>query len=262
MNNEEAKRNIEIIKRPILTERAEILSWEIDSRIPHFISEKFEEISHMVILGMDNYVLKALILLLEDTLMHLYISDFISTEEDYIPQLERFEKDKDLKYGWQILKKLNDSSLIHSEDYGFCSIFCNNLNSGGQRLRNIEIHQLLSEKIKSFELDPMIAKHMDDEFAKQWLTTVMKSKPSFIHVGSKDMVSRRIKQDMRSLLDFINRSATKLSIYNNLQTKEEKQIIDGFIKSNKFRASVSNLIIPIDGIVNDIIKLEIGRAHV
>lgn len=198
-------------RKEVIEDRKRILLWELDSTLPSFFIEKTHELKLMVLLAMDNFAYKCLCVYIEEILMHILISSEISSSDEYIPTLRECEKK--FRAGHKILSELKNRDLIHEDDYKYCQRFLNDSKDGGERIRNIEVHNLYAEKIGSFELRPEIADKID-EFGKNFLEQQIKSKPSFVHIGARDMVARDIVNDMAGLNDLLNRNAKLLSKLN------------------------------------------------
>ncbi len=196
-------------KRGILEDRKRMMSWGVDNRLPSFFQEKTHELKIMVLMGFDNFVYKSFIIYMEEIMVHMLIANELTNENDYIPLLEKYSS----LFGHQMLSKLKDSDLIHEDDHKFCQRYFNDHKRGGERIRNIEIHNLYAEKIAKFELRPEVSEDMDD-FGRTWLEQQIKSKPSFIHIGARDMVSRNIVNEMAGLHDLLNRNVDLLSKFN------------------------------------------------
>lgn len=196
--NEEIGTRQEIIKH-----RKVIMSWGIDSQLPPFFIEKTNELKLMVILAMDNFAYKALSIYIEEVLMHMLIADEISPSQDYTASFNKLEKQ--FKYGHSILTELEKRGLIHEDDLRYCKRFLNDHKNGGERIRNIEVHNLLTEKIANFELRPELEANLN-EFGKEFLLNEVKTKPAFIQIGARDMVARTIVNDLAGLHDLLNRN--------------------------------------------------------
>lgn len=198
-------------RKLIIEDRKRMYNWGIDQRLPPFFIEKAEELKTMVTLGFDNFVYKAFIIFMEEILMHMLIASEITNEDEYIPLLEKYAN----LYGHQILRKLKDANIIHENDHAFCKRYLNDQRFGGERIRNIEIHNLYAEKIANFEIRPELSGNIDD-FGKQWLEQQIKTKPAFVHIGARDMVSRDIVNEMAGLHDLLNRNVELLNKFNNI----------------------------------------------
>lgn len=198
-------------RKEIIEDRKRMMEWGIHNNLPSFFIEKTEELKLMVLLGMDNFAYKCLSVYLEEILMHILVASEINDANEYIPKLQELER----KYraGHKILAVLKERNLIQEDDYAYCQRFLNDQNDGGERIRNIEVHNLYAEKISGFELRPEVSANIDD-FGKSFLENVIKSKPSFVHIGARDMVSRRIVNDMAGLHDLLNRNVEVLSKFN------------------------------------------------
>ncbi|WP_108668950.1 hypothetical protein [Peribacillus acanthi] len=196
-------------RKEVIEDRKRIMSWELDPRLPSFFIEKTLELKLMVLLAMDNFTYKCLSVYIEEILMHVIVSSEINSPDEYIPRLQECEK----KYrsGHKILSELNKRELIHEDDYLYCRRFLNDSKDGGERIRNIEVHNLYAEKISTFELRPEIAEKIDDDFGRNFLIQQIQTKPSFVHIGARDMVSRNIVNDIAGLNDLLNRNVDLLS---------------------------------------------------
>ena len=137
-------------RKQFFFDRQAILHLPIDQSLPIFFKEKFDEIRFMIASGLDHYAIKSLILFMEEITNHLLIAGNIEYNQQYLELLRIY--DKEYKYAWQILEIVRKQGLIAEEDYLFCAKYFNNNNSGGEGLRNIEIHNLLAKKIKKFQL--------------------------------------------------------------------------------------------------------------
>lgn len=198
-------------RKEVIEDRKVMMSWGLHENLPSFFIEKTHELKVMVLLAMDNFAYKCLSIYIEEILIHMLVANEIHSSDGYISKLQEYEKKR--LYGHQILSILKERDLIHDDDYAYCQKFCNDLRNGGERIRNIEVHNLYAEKISGFEIRPEIAQNIDD-FGKQFLESQIKSKPSFVHIGARDMVARRIVNDMTGLHDLLNRNVNLLSKFN------------------------------------------------
>lgn len=240
------------IRENILEDRKEIMTWSINPNLPIFISEKIEEIRLLVVLGLDNSVMKSIVLLIEEILIHLLISEQINYKEQYIPLL--IENDSKFKYGHQVLAELKRKDLIDEEDYKLCARYCNSEKHGGERIRNIEIHNLIADKIAKFNIRPELSHKMDQE-TTEILKDIIKNDPNFIYLGAKDMTIRNILQELNNLFVLANKNAARLSKFNNLQDKDSYEIEESLPRSRFFLIEVEQPIAEEYLIEQDIRKL-------
>lgn len=199
-------------RKEVIEDRKRMMSWGLDSKLPSFFIEKTHELKLMVLLAMDNFGYKCLSIYIEEILMHIIVASEINYADEYITKLQECEKR--YRAGHRILSDLKDRNLIHEDDFKYCQRFLNDSKDGGERIRNIEVHNLYAEKISSFELRPEVAESINDDFGKNFLENEIKSKPSFVHIGARDMVARQIVSDMAGLHDLLNRNAVLLSKLN------------------------------------------------
>jgi len=196
-------------RKNIIEDRAPIIEWGIHGDMPSFLTEKMEEIKMMTMLGIDNFVIKCLALFIEEILINILISDEIKQSDEYVTLLSKYKK----KYGHEILNMLKSKNLIIDDDYQFCSKYLHDEAHGGERLRNIEVHNLLSDKISKFEIREEVLTDLDD-FGRQFIMNTIKSKPGFVHIGARDMVTREIANEVAKLHDLLNRNVNTLSKIN------------------------------------------------
>lgn len=199
-------------RKEVIEDRKIIMSWGIDSKLPSFFIEKTHELKIMVLLAMDNFAYKCLSVYIEEILMHIVVASEIHYVDEYINKLQECERR--YRAGHQILSDLKERGLIHEDDYKYCQRFLNDNRNGGERIRNIEVHNLYAEKISNFELRPEVSEKINDDFGKRFLENSIKTNPSFVHIGARDMVSRRIVNDLAGLHDLLNRNANLLSKLN------------------------------------------------
>lgn len=197
-------------RKGVIDDRKRMMSWGIDPKLPSFFIEKTHELKLMVLLAMDNFAYKCLSIYIEEILMHIWVANEIGNS-DYITKLEECEKQ--FRAGHKILADLKNRGIIHEDDYAYCQRFLNDSKDGGERIRNIEVHNLTAEKIRGFELREELSENIDS-FGKCFLEREIKSKPSFVHIGARDMVARRILDDMAGLHDLLNRNVEILSKLN------------------------------------------------
>lgn len=244
-----------LTRKGLIEERNVIYDWPLNENIPGFIHEKVEEIKLMITLGLDNYSIKSLILLLEEIMFHILVGAEIQYEDQYLEIFGNIEKDRGLKYGWQVLKRLKERNLIHPDDHLFCSRFFNDESNGGERIRNIEIHNLISEKMEGFSFRQEVQVEIGEE-GNEILTKMVKQKPQFVHLSARDMVSRDIIVHLAGLFNMLNRNAEILSRFNNLPNKESHEIIQGLPIAKVFFCIVRYLDASIlTTIKEDILKL-------
>lgn len=199
-------------RKDVIEDRKRMMSWGLDNKLPSFLIEKTHELKLMVLLAMDNFAYKCLSIYIEEVLMHILIANEINDSHEYIDKLREVES----KYraGHQILKVLMNQGILHPDDFTYCQRFLNDSKGGGERIRNIEVHNLYAEKISGFKLRPEFTETKDD-FAINFLENSIKTIPSFIHIGARDMVSRSIVDDMAELHDLLNRNVSLLSKLNS-----------------------------------------------
>jgi hypothetical protein len=224
----------------IIGDRYKVFEWELDRRLPNFIHEKMNEIKNMVVLGLDHFAVKCIAIFIEEILQHMVIANEAEFIDDYIDLLEKYKR----KSGHHFLKILKERNLIHTDDYEFCSKYCNDYDHGGQRLRNIELHNLMAEKIDKFTLRKEVQNNIDD-FGKEFLENEIKKNPEFVHIGSKDMNSRNILREVVCLNDLVNRNALILSKLNNLKQKRDI-VLD---KSKFFAITINFKVKPVSNVI-------------
>ncbi|WP_100406274.1 hypothetical protein [Bacillus solitudinis] len=198
-------------RKGIIEDRKRMMHWGLEPGLPSFFVEKTDELKLMVLLAMDNFAYKCLCVYIEEILMHLLVADEMNSANEFIAKLE--ETERKYRAGHKILKELNERGIIHADDYCYCQRFLNDFENGGERIRNIEVHNLYAEKISNFELRSEVSGDIE-EFGRNFLTETIKTNPAFIHIGARDMVSRRIVEDMAGLHDLLNRNVSLLSKLN------------------------------------------------
>jgi hypothetical protein len=212
-------------RKIIIADRYKVFKWGLDPRLPSYIQEKMDEIKNMFVMGLDNFSIKVIAIFIEEVLQHMVIASEAVYLEDYKKLLDEYKR----KSGHHFLKILKEKNLIHEDDYKFCSRYCNDYNHGGERIRNIELHNLMSEKIEKFTLREEVKQNIGD-FGIQFLEKVIKGNPTFSHIGARDMNSRGLMDEMASLNDLVNRNVELLQKLNNLKQKSEVELP----RSNQF----------------------------
>lgn len=245
---------VELSKRSDIVEDRKMLDNIIYSNsLPTYMIEKIDELKTMIRLGLDNFSIKMLILFLEEVMIHILVADEIETVENYITTLS--DLDLQYKYGWQVLNELNNRNLINDENYKFCSKYFHDERRGGSRLRNIEIHNLIPDKISEFELRDEVKEKMN-ESTIDILTKTIKTNPSFIHIGARDLVSRSILNEYQSIIKLLNDSSTLLNKLNHLTDEKTEEITKGLPTSQSFQVAIKHNSIDFELIADDIGRID------
>ncbi|MCT8977739.1 hypothetical protein N4T77_14150 [Clostridium sp. CX1] len=197
----------EVVKnrKGIIESRKLIMDYKLDQRVPFFIIEKFNEISIMIELGLDNFIMKVISVFVEELLIQMNIAKQMSKGIDnYHSLLEKYEK----KYGGELLTELRENGIIDEDDYRFCVQFLNTKFDGGENIRNIELHNKDAEKVRNYKIDENIVKSREiDKFAVEFLEETVKSQSGFLQIGTRDMNAKNCIPMFIQLHEFINKNS-------------------------------------------------------